>query len=70
MVMRMARIKYDSPDAFDIDNSFAELLRVVNLDAKDTGGAIKFTGSDPVVPSKHRLGTIMAFGMMGAAAAV
>jgi len=62
-------MKYDDPESFDIDTSFAKLLKVVNLDSRDAGGTIVFTGSDPVLPSKHRLGTIMAFGMMGAAAA-
>lgn len=65
----MARMKYDNPETFDIDAAFVDLLKVVNLDRRDTGGTITFTGSDPVLPSKHRLGTIMAFGMMGAAAA-
>src|SRR5258708_1216217 len=62
-------MKYDNPESFDIDTFFAKLLKVVNLDPRDAGGAIVFTGSDPVLPSKHRLGTVMAFGMMGAAAA-
>jgi hypothetical protein len=62
-------MKYDNPESFDIDTSFANLLGIVNLVPHDTGGSIIFTGSDPVLPSKHRLGTIMAFGMMGAAAA-
>ncbi|MEI9996742.1 MAG: CoA transferase [Rhizomicrobium sp.] len=54
---------------FDIDGAFADLLGVVHLKPEDTGGAIAFTGEDPILPSNHRLGAIMAMGMMGAAAA-
>lgn len=55
--------------AFDINQAFAELLKVVNLDVSDTGGKVTFTGEDPILPSNHRLGAIMAMGMMGPAAA-
>ncbi len=65
----MIERKYDDPKAFAIDSAFADLLKVVALDPQETGGAIIFTGEDPVLPSKHKLGAIMALGMMGAAAA-
>jgi hypothetical protein len=39
------------------------------LASEDTGGQITFTGEDPILPSNHRLGAIMAMGMMGPAAA-
>jgi len=54
---------------FDINEAFAKLLAVVQLNARDTGGSISFTGEDPILPSNHRLGAIMAMGMMGPAAA-
>ena len=54
---------------FDINRAFADLLNVVQLKPEDTGGAIAFTGEDPILPSNHRLGVIMADGHYGAAAA-
>ena len=49
---------------FDINRAFADLLNAVQL-KRGTGGAIAFTGEDPILPSNHRLGAIMAMGMMG-----
>ncbi len=65
----MALAAYPNPDAFDVNTDFADLLKVVGLDPKDTGGDIEFKGKDPILPSKHRLGAIISLGMMGAAAA-
>jgi crotonobetainyl-CoA:carnitine CoA-transferase CaiB-like acyl-CoA transferase len=56
-------------EKFDISQAFADLLGGVQLHPSDTGGAIRFTGEDPIIPSNHRLGAIMAMGMMGPAAA-
>ena len=55
--------------AFDINADFAALMKILQLDPKDTGGSIVFGGQDPVLQSKHRLGAIMSLGMMAAAAA-
>jgi hypothetical protein len=60
---------YDDPTKFDIQAAFRELLKVVQLQPEDTGGSITFTGEDPILPSKHKLGAIMSLGMMGPAAA-
>lgn len=65
----MVNQKYDDPAKFDIEATLSELLKVVQLSSMDTGGAITFTGEDPILPSKHRLGAIMSVGMMGAAVA-
>ena len=48
---------------------FRALLGGVGLAPEDSGGSISFAGEDPILPSNHRLGAIMAMGMMGAAAA-
>src|SRR5215813_5970715 len=56
-----------SSTAFDIQQAFAKILAGVHLDAGDTGGVVSFDGEDPIIPSNHRLGAIMAMGMMGAA---
>jgi hypothetical protein len=53
----------------DVHQDFRKLLDGVGLDPKDTGGEVTFTGADPILPSKHRLGAIMAMGMMGPAVA-
>jgi len=53
--------------AFDIHQAFAKILAGVDLDAGDTGGVVSFEGEDPILPSNHRLGAIMAMGMMVAA---
>jgi hypothetical protein len=55
-----------SPDVY---TDFRELLGGVGLDLTDTGGDVNFTGADPILPSRHRLGAIMAMGMMGPAVA-
>ncbi|CAM3791766.1 CoA transferase [Tsukamurella strandjordii] len=53
----------------DVRTDFAALLAGVGLDARDTGGEVNFTGADPILPSRHRLGAIMAMGMMAPAVA-
>jgi hypothetical protein len=53
----------------DVHQDFRGLLNGVGLDPEDTGGEVTFTGADPILPSKHRLGAIMAMGMMGPAVA-
>ena len=65
----MASQTYDDPSKFDINAAFSELLKGVQLRPQDTGGSITFTGEDPILHSKHKLGAIMSLGMMGAAAA-
>src|SRR5262245_8082388 len=54
---------------FDINDAFAKILAGVHLDAGDTGGIVCSSDLDPILPSNHRLGAIMAMGMMGAAVA-
>src|SRR5271167_97057 len=54
---------------FDINQAFAKLLNAAQLKGEDTGGSTTFTGEDPILPSNHRLGAIMAMGMMGSAVA-
>lgn len=60
---------YEDPAKFNIQTAFSELVKGVQLRTEDTGGSITFTGEDPIIPSKHKLGAIMSLGMMGAAAA-
>ncbi|MFQ6228258.1 CoA transferase [Nocardia sp. NPDC002869] len=51
----------------DIYADFSRVLDPLGLDVADTGGQVTFTGEDPILPSKHRLGAIMAMGMMAPA---
>lgn len=55
--------------AFDIDAEFAKILAPVGLATHQTGGNVIFTGEDPILPSKHRLGAIVAMAMMAPAVA-
>jgi hypothetical protein len=55
--------------SFDIHQAFSNLLAGVHLDPGDTGGVVSFDGEDPILASNHRLGAIMAMGMMGPAVA-
>ena len=51
--------KETKTNTLDINAAFASLLDGVQLDTQDTGGAVTFTGEDPILPSNHRLGAIM-----------
>ena len=53
--------------AFDINAEFAKILAPVGLDVNQTGGAVTFTGEDPILPSRHRLGAIVSMAMMAPA---
>jgi crotonobetainyl-CoA:carnitine CoA-transferase CaiB-like acyl-CoA transferase len=55
--------------AFDIDVEFSKLLMPLGIDPKDTGGKVIFAGEDPILPSRHRLGAIVAMAMMAPAVA-
>jgi hypothetical protein len=62
-------VTQDLTSSPDIYADFRELLGGVGLAPEDTGGEVTFTGADPILPSRHRLGAIMAMGMMGPAVA-
>jgi crotonobetainyl-CoA:carnitine CoA-transferase CaiB-like acyl-CoA transferase len=55
--------------AFDIDAEFARILAPLGLTTSQTGGKVTFTGTDPILPSKHRLGAIVSMAMMAPAVA-
>jgi crotonobetainyl-CoA:carnitine CoA-transferase CaiB-like acyl-CoA transferase len=58
--------------AFNIDDVFAGFMRDIGGSAEDAGGHVLFTGRDPILRSRFRLGTCMAIpamaGGVGAAA--
>lgn len=53
--------------AFDINAEFTKVLTPVGLDVSQTGGQVTFTGEDPILPSRHRLGAIVSMAMMAPA---
>ena len=54
---------------FDIDAAFAAFMADTGQDAGDGGGAVTFTGADPILRSHFRIGTAMALPAMAAAVA-
>ncbi|MFJ3219957.1 CoA transferase [Kitasatospora sp. NPDC086801] len=57
-------------DAFDPHAQLAEVLAGIGMSPADTGGAIRFHGADPVVPSTLRLGAASAIALVAKSAAV
>ncbi|MGC1380409.1 MAG: CoA transferase [Candidatus Baltobacteraceae bacterium] len=52
---------------FSIEQSFAQFMRDIGGSPTDGGGAVIFTGSDPILRSHFRIGTSMAIPAMAAA---
>lgn len=52
---------------FDIDAAFATFMRGTGQEPGDGGGAVAFTGSDPILRSHFRIGASMALPAMAAA---
>jgi crotonobetainyl-CoA:carnitine CoA-transferase CaiB-like acyl-CoA transferase len=59
-------------DEFSFDAAFADFMRDIGGSPSDAGGAVTFTGRDPILRSRFRLGACMAIpamaGGVGAAA--
>ena len=51
-----------SPD-FDLPSATNDVLKDVGLTTADIGGTLTFSGSDPILPSPIRFGTMAAVGM-------
>jgi crotonobetainyl-CoA:carnitine CoA-transferase CaiB-like acyl-CoA transferase len=51
-----------SPD-FDLHAATNEVLKDVGLTTKDSGGKLTFSGSDPILPSPIRFGTMATIGL-------
>jgi crotonobetainyl-CoA:carnitine CoA-transferase CaiB-like acyl-CoA transferase len=51
-----------SPD-FDLHAGTNEVLKDIGLTTADTGGKLTFSGSDPILPSSIRFGTMAAIGL-------
>src|SRR5438094_8537525 len=51
-----------SPD-FDLHAATSEVLKDIGLTTADAGGKLTFYGSDPILPSPIRFGTLAAVGL-------
>jgi crotonobetainyl-CoA:carnitine CoA-transferase CaiB-like acyl-CoA transferase len=51
-----------SPD-FDLHEGVNEVLADIGMTSHDSGGELTFYGSDPILPSPHRFGTMAAIGL-------
>jgi len=51
-----------SPD-FDLHAATNDVLKDVGLTSADSGGKLSFYGSDPILPSSIRFGTMAAIGL-------
>src|SRR6201997_2197329 len=51
-----------SPD-FDLRAGTNEVLKEIGLTTADSGGKLTFSGSDPILPSSIRFGTMAAIGL-------
>src|SRR3954447_11060601 len=58
-----------SPD-FDLHAETNEVLKDIGLTAADAGGKLTFYGSDPILPSPLRFGTMAAIGLAARSVAV
>jgi hypothetical protein len=56
-------------DEFDPVSALVQRLAPVGLAVADAGGTIGFTGADPIVPARHRLGACIGIPMMANAVA-
>src|SRR5438874_13416294 len=58
-----------SPD-FDLHAATNEVLKDIGLTTADAGGNLTFYGSDPILPSPMRFGTLAAVGLAARSVAV
>jgi crotonobetainyl-CoA:carnitine CoA-transferase CaiB-like acyl-CoA transferase len=54
---------------FDATAALDDLLANLGLSVADAGGRVTFTGQDPIIPARHRLGAAIGIPMMGNAVA-
>lgn len=62
-IRRALALRVAGPDDFDPHAPLREVLRGVGLAPRDSGGAIRFTGQDPVIPSVFRLAAAAGIGL-------
>ena len=62
-----AAFAQEGAEGFDIDAAFAAFMRISARRLGDGGGAVTFTGEDPILRSHFRIGAAMALPAMAAA---
>ena len=55
-----------TPGSFDINGAFGQFMKEIGAGPLDAGGSVTFTGSDPIVRSRFRIGACMAIPAMAA----
>jgi crotonobetainyl-CoA:carnitine CoA-transferase CaiB-like acyl-CoA transferase len=55
---------------FDLHGGVNAVLKDVGMSSADSGGKLTFYGSDPIIPSPHRFGTMAALGLAARSVAV
>jgi crotonobetainyl-CoA:carnitine CoA-transferase CaiB-like acyl-CoA transferase len=60
----------ESSSNFDLHGAVNQVLKDVGLSSADTGGTLTFYGSDPILPSPLRFGTMAAIALAARSAAV
>src|SRR5262245_8951534 len=55
---------------FDLHAATNQVLEDVGISTTDSGGKVTFYGSDPIIPSPHRFGSMAAIGLAAKAVAV
>src|SRR5215475_11286311 len=68
--LRSKLSKPASSPEFDLHGAVNEVLKDVGLTAADSGGKLSFYGSDPIIPSPHRFGSMAALGLAAKAVGV
>src|SRR5215470_15461804 len=54
----------------DLNAATNQVLKDVGMSTIDSGGKVTFYGSDPIIPSPHRFGSMAAIGLAAKAVAV
>jgi len=59
-----------SSSDFDLEGSVNEVLKYVGMSTSDSGGNLSFYGSDPIIPSRFRFGSMAAVALAAKAIAI
>lgn len=65
--------KLNNPESnsdFDLQGGVNEVLKDVGMSTADSGGKLSFYGSDPIIPSRFRFGSMAAIGLAAKAVAI
>jgi crotonobetainyl-CoA:carnitine CoA-transferase CaiB-like acyl-CoA transferase len=69
-ILNAVKNPINAADNFDIHGQLKALLKEFNLSPEDSGGDIKFIGSDPIIPSPIRFGAATGLALTAKAVAI